>query len=63
MPFTLAVLMGHADASMIANVYQHLATNPRFLLDAARKAKGQEADAPKEKDDKPDGGKGHAGAA
>ena len=38
-PVTLAVLMGHADASMIANVYQHLATNPTFLLDAARQAR------------------------
>lgn len=36
---TLAVLMGHADASMVANVYQHLATNPLFLLEAARKAR------------------------
>src|SRR5207249_6485806 len=38
-PITLAVLMGHADASMIAKVYQHLATDPTFLLDAARKAR------------------------
>lgn len=38
-PVTLAVLMGHADASMIANVYQHLATNPAFLLDAAKQAR------------------------
>jgi len=36
------VLMGHADASMIAKVYQHLTTNPKFLLDAARKAKEAE---------------------
>lgn len=38
-PITLAVLMGHADVSMIAKVYQHLTANPKFLLDAARKAK------------------------
>lgn len=44
-PVTLAVLMGHADASMIANVYQHLATNPLFLLEAARKARPAGKDA------------------
>jgi hypothetical protein len=38
-PITLAVLMGHADISMIAKVYQHLTSNPKFLLDAAVKAK------------------------
>jgi integrase len=41
-PITLAVLMGHADATMIARVYQHLTANPRFLLDAAHKAKEAE---------------------
>jgi len=40
-PITLAVLMGHSDASMIANVYQHLATSPDFLQDAAKKAAGE----------------------
>jgi integrase len=41
-PITLVVLMGHADASMIAKVCQHLTANPGFLLDAARRAKGAE---------------------
>lgn len=35
---TVAVLMGHADASMLARVYQHLTQNPRFLLEQAKRA-------------------------
>jgi hypothetical protein len=31
--------MGHADASMIATVYQHLATDPEYLRAAAMKAR------------------------
>ncbi len=38
-PVTLAVLMGHADASMIATVYQHLATDPEYLRAAATRAR------------------------
>lgn len=37
-PVTLAVLMGHVDASQIANTYQHLASDPRYLRDAAMRA-------------------------
>ena len=35
---TVAVLMGHTDASMLARVYQHLAHNPKFLLEQAQRA-------------------------
>ncbi len=35
---TVAVLMGHTDASMLARVYQHLAHNPTFLLEQAQRA-------------------------
>ena len=37
---TVAVLMGHRDPSTLAKVYQHLAHNPSFLLEQARKAAG-----------------------
>ena len=37
-PVTLSVLMGHADASMVAEVYQHLAKDPEYLRQAAEKA-------------------------
>ena len=37
---TVAVLMGHADASMLARVYQHLTQNPQFLLEQAKRAVG-----------------------
>jgi integrase len=39
-PVTLSVLMGHADASMVAEVYQHLAKDPEYLRQAATKAVG-----------------------
>lgn len=39
-PITIATLMGHADTSMLARVYQHLALNPAYLLDAATRASG-----------------------
>jgi integrase len=39
-PVTVSVLMGHADASMLARVYQHLAHDPQHLREAARKARG-----------------------
>ena len=35
---TVAVLMGHADPSMLARVYQHLSQNPRYLLEQAKRA-------------------------
>ena len=37
---TVAVLMGHRDPSTLAKVYQHLAHNPEYLLDQARRAAG-----------------------
>lgn len=37
---SLAALMGHSDVSMIARTYQHLARNPEFLREQARKARG-----------------------
>jgi site-specific recombinase XerD len=37
---TVAVLMGHRDPSTLAKVYQHLAHNPEYLLEQARKAAG-----------------------
>lgn len=37
---SLSMLMGHSDVSMIARTYQHLAHNPEFLREQARKAKG-----------------------
>jgi integrase len=40
-PVTVSVLMGHADASMLARVYQHLAQNPDYLREAAKKARNE----------------------
>lgn len=37
---SLSMLMGHSDVSMIARTYQHLAKNPEFLREQAKKAKG-----------------------
>lgn len=37
---TVAILMGHRDPSTLAKVYQHLAHNPQYLLEQARKAVG-----------------------
>lgn len=37
-PLTVAILMGHADPSMLAKVYAHLAQDPEYLLRAAKKA-------------------------
>jgi integrase len=37
---TVAVLMGHADPSTLARVYQHLSQNPKYLLDQAKRARG-----------------------
>lgn len=35
---TVSVLAGHADASMVAKVYQHLAHDPEYLLKQIRRA-------------------------
>lgn len=32
--------MGHKDASMVAKVYQHVAHDPKFMLEQAKKASG-----------------------
>jgi integrase len=37
---TVAVLMGHRDPSTLAKVYQHLAHNPQYLQEQARRAAG-----------------------
>lgn len=37
---TVSVLMGHADPSMLAKVYQHLSHSPEHLLNLIRKAAG-----------------------
>ena len=38
-PITISTLMGHADASTLARTYQHLAKNPKHLIEAAKKAR------------------------
>jgi len=38
-PITLSVLMGHSDPSQLARTYQHLAKNPKHLIDAAGKVR------------------------
>ena len=35
--FTVAILAGHSDPSMLAKHYQHLSQNPEFLLKQARR--------------------------
>jgi integrase len=35
---TVAILLGHANPAMLSITYQHLAHNPQFLLDQARRA-------------------------
>jgi integrase len=42
-PLTVAILMGHADPSMLAKVYQHLAHDPDFLRRAAMRVTGSGA--------------------
>jgi integrase/recombinase XerD len=37
---TVAILMGHADPSTLAKVYQHLSHNPEHLLEQAKRAAG-----------------------
>lgn len=40
---TVSVLMGHADVSMLARVYQHLTQNPKYMLDQAKRARAEGA--------------------
>jgi len=42
-PVSLAMLMGHQDASMVAKTYQHLAQNHEHLRRQSERAKGQDA--------------------
>jgi integrase len=35
---TVAILLGHADVSMLGKVYQHLSHSPQYLLAQARRA-------------------------
>ena len=37
---TVSTLMGHADPSTLAKVYQHLAQNPTFLHEQLQRATG-----------------------
>jgi hypothetical protein len=37
-PLTVAILLGDADPSTLGKVYQHLAHDPDFLGNAAKKA-------------------------
>jgi integrase len=37
-PLTVAILMGHADPSMLAKVYAHLAQDPDYLRQSAKRA-------------------------
>jgi len=39
-PLSLSILMGHSDVAMIARTYQHLAKNPKYMLEQAKKARG-----------------------
>ena len=41
-PVSLAMLMGHQDASMVAKTYQHLAQNHEHLRRQAERARGQD---------------------
>ena len=42
---TLAHLLGHADASMVSRVYAKVQQDPKFMAEAARRAKGLKPDA------------------
>ena len=42
---TLAHLLGHSDASMVSRVYAKVQQAPRFMAEAARRAKGLKTDA------------------
>jgi integrase len=41
---TVAHLLGHADASMVSKVYAKVQQDPRFMAEAARRAKGSRID-------------------
>jgi integrase len=41
---TVAHLLGHADASMVSRVYARVQQDPRFMAEAARRAKGLKTD-------------------
>lgn len=43
---TVAHLLGHADASMVSRVYAKVQQDPKFMAEAARRAKGARADLP-----------------
>lgn len=43
---TVAHLLGHADASMVSRVYAKVQQDPKFMAEAARRAKGRQADVP-----------------
>lgn len=40
-PISVALLMGHKDTTMVSRVYSHLAKNPDFLRQQAKKAVGE----------------------
>ena len=41
---TVAHLLGHADASMVSRVYAKVQQDPKFMAQAAKRAKGIDAD-------------------
>lgn len=43
---TVAHLLGHADASMVSRVYAKVQQDPKFMAEAARRAKGSKTAAP-----------------
>jgi integrase len=45
---TVAHLLGHSDASMVSRVYAKVQQDPKFMAEAARRAKGLQSGAPQE---------------
>lgn len=45
-PISVAHLMGHRDPTMVSRVYSHIAKNPNFLREQARKAVQKKEDSP-----------------
>ena len=41
---TVAHLLGHTDASMVSRVYAKVQQDPKFMAEAARRAKGLKAE-------------------
>lgn len=39
-PLTCGILLGHADPSLLARVYQHAALDPVHMLEQAKRARG-----------------------